>query len=141
MAFRGAFSRKKKGSPGMINTPRSFNVRYKVMLVTGSDVFELDPGGAAEGEPVVALLQVSPGDRYRIGTINIAAEPTVPPDLILTNADELAEGPPCALASAWAMAFLGGLYGAPDRIRTCDLRLRRPTLYPAELRARVWEAE
>src|SRR6056297_765725 len=25
--------------------------------------------------------------------------------------------------------------GAPDRIRTCDLRLRRPTLYPAELRA------
>ena len=27
-------------------------------------------------------------------------------------------------------------YGAPDRIRTCDLRLRRPTLYPTELRAR-----
>ena len=25
--------------------------------------------------------------------------------------------------------------GAPDRIRTCDLWLRRPTLYPAELRA------
>ena len=25
--------------------------------------------------------------------------------------------------------------GAPDRIRTCDLRLRRATLYPAELRA------
>ena len=25
---------------------------------------------------------------------------------------------------------------APDRIRTCDLRFRRPTLYPAELRAR-----
>ncbi len=24
--------------------------------------------------------------------------------------------------------------GAPDRIRTCDLRLRRPSLYPAELR-------
>ena len=27
--------------------------------------------------------------------------------------------------------------GAPDRIRTCDLRLRRPTLYPAELRALI----
>src|SRR3981081_3864989 len=27
--------------------------------------------------------------------------------------------------------------GAPDRIRTCGLRLRRPSLYPAELRARV----
>jgi hypothetical protein len=26
---------------------------------------------------------------------------------------------------------------APGRIRTCDLRLRRPSLYPAELRARV----
>src|SRR5690606_24636480 len=28
----------------------------------------------------------------------------------------------------------GGMNGAPDRIRTCDLWLRRPTLYPAELR-------
>jgi membrane associated rhomboid family serine protease len=26
--------------------------------------------------------------------------------------------------------------GAPDRVRTCGLRLRRPSLYPAELRAR-----
>jgi hypothetical protein len=29
----------------------------------------------------------------------------------------------------------GGLIGAPDRIRTCGLCLRRATLYPAELRA------
>ena len=27
------------------------------------------------------------------------------------------------------------LYGTPDRIRTYDPRLRRPLLYPAELRA------
>ncbi len=27
--------------------------------------------------------------------------------------------------------------GAPDRIRTCDLCLRRAALYPAELRARA----
>jgi hypothetical protein len=27
-------------------------------------------------------------------------------------------------------------YYAPDRIRTCDLRFRRPTLYPTELQAR-----
>ena len=27
--------------------------------------------------------------------------------------------------------------GAPDRIRTCDLWLRRPALYPTELRARA----
>lgn len=31
------------------------------------------------------------------------------------------------------------LNGTPYRIRTCDLRLRRPLLYPAELRA-PWEA-
>src|SRR4051812_39025665 len=30
----------------------------------------------------------------------------------------------------------GSAASARDRIRTCDLRLRRPTLYPAELRAR-----
>ena len=30
--------------------------------------------------------------------------------------------------------------GAPDRIRTCGLRLRRPTLYPAELRAHTDKA-
>ncbi len=28
-------------------------------------------------------------------------------------------------------------YGTPDTIRTYDLRLRKPTLYPAELRVRV----
>ena len=28
--------------------------------------------------------------------------------------------------------------GAPGRIRTCDLRIRSPALYPAELRARNW---
>src|SRR5262249_41313055 len=29
------------------------------------------------------------------------------------------------------------IFSAPDRIRTCDLRFRRPTLYPTELRARA----
>ncbi len=33
------------------------------------------------------------------------------------------------------------LAGAPGRIRTCDLRLRRPSLYPAELRARTGVSE
>ena len=38
-------------------------------------------------------------------------------------------------------AFTGGRNDdAPDRIRTCDLRLRRPTLYPAELQTRCrWD--
>lgn len=26
----------------------------------------------------------------------------------------------------------------PDRTRTCDLRFRKPTLYPPELRGRLW---
>ena len=30
-----------------------------------------------------------------------------------------------------------GFSGAPGRIQTCGLRLRRPTLYPTELRART----
>src|SRR5947208_6037388 len=34
-----------------------------------------------------------------------------------------------------------GVPSAPDRIRTCDLRFRRPTLYPAELRARGWACD
>ena len=48
---------------------------------------------------------------------------------------------------SWVSGYTGGLrarigagaarkgcYGAPDRIRTCDLRLRRPTLYPLSYR-------
>jgi hypothetical protein len=31
----------------------------------------------------------------------------------------------------------GFYFGVPDRIRTYDLRLRKPTLYPAELRVHV----
>jgi hypothetical protein len=36
----------------------------------------------------------------------------------------------------WPPAPLRGMLGGPDTIRTCDLRLRRATLYPAELRVR-----
>ncbi len=32
---------------------------------------------------------------------------------------------------------LNSLSGAPERIRTSDLRIRSPALYPAELQARV----
>ncbi len=31
--------------------------------------------------------------------------------------------------------------GVPDRIRTYDLRLRKPTLYPAELRVLISEQQ
>lgn len=46
---------------------------------------QIERGGAAEGEPLIAVLQVVPGDRYRIGSVNISADPTVPPDLIRQN--------------------------------------------------------
>ena len=36
----------------------------------------------------------------------------------------------------WELVQLIDLNGAPDRIRTYDLCLRRATLYPAELRVR-----
>ncbi len=36
----------------------------------------------------------------------------------------------------FALLFLTENNGAPDTIRTCDLPLRRGTLYPAELRGR-----
>src|ERR1700710_2217920 len=35
----------------------------------------------------------------------------------------------------WHSLFVTLLLGAPDRSRTCDLWLRKPTLYPTELRA------
>ena len=35
-----------------------------------------------------------------------------------------------------SLFFSGENNGAPDTIRTCDLPLRRGTLYPAELRGR-----
>ena len=37
------------------------------------------------------------------------------------------------------IARLCAMAGAPDRIRTCGLWLRRPTLYPTELRAHAGE--
>src|SRR5664279_4466709 len=45
-------------------------------------------------------------------------------------------GPIRASARVWHCAGYTGLIGAPDTIRTCDLCLRRATLYPAELRVR-----
>jgi hypothetical protein len=42
---------------------------------------------------------------------------------------------PEALSEAQKASEAG--LSAPERIRTFDLRFRRPTLYPAELRARV----
>jgi hypothetical protein len=41
----------------------------------------------------------------------------------------------------WLLKATWGKNGAPDRTRTCDLQLRRLSLYPAELRAPVMALE
>ncbi len=45
---------------------------------------QIDPP-ASEGERAVARLRVAPGERYRIGSINVTAGPTVPPSLVKEN--------------------------------------------------------
>jgi translocation and assembly module TamA len=45
----------------------------------------IDRSSASDGQPVTAVLQVAPGDRYKIGTIAVQADPTTPPDLIARN--------------------------------------------------------
>jgi translocation and assembly module TamA len=45
----------------------------------------VDRGAAADGQPVTAVLQVVPGERYTLGTINVTAGPTVPANLIGKN--------------------------------------------------------
>lgn len=43
------------------------------------------PTAEGANPPVTAVLLVSPGERYRIGSIRIEAGPTVPPNLITSN--------------------------------------------------------
>ena len=45
-----------------------------------------------------------------------------------------AKADPCSLRARLARRCSIVGCGAPDRIRTCDLRLRRPTLYPLSYR-------
>lgn len=42
----------------------------------------IDRSPAANGQPVTAVLLVAPGERYKIATINVQADATVPPGLI-----------------------------------------------------------
>ena len=42
----------------------------------------IDRSPAANGQPVTAVLLVAPGERYRLGTINLQADATVPPGLV-----------------------------------------------------------
>jgi len=51
------------------------------------------------------------------------------------GADDRGRAPDClGLRARVGARAPAGCYGAPDRIRTCDLRLRRPTLYPLSYR-------
>jgi translocation and assembly module TamA len=46
---------------------------------------QIDRSPAEDGQPVTALLLVAPGERYRLGTITVQADATVPPGLIADN--------------------------------------------------------
>jgi translocation and assembly module TamA len=45
----------------------------------------IDRSPAEDGQPVTAVLVVSPGERYKLGTIAVQADATVPADLINKN--------------------------------------------------------
>ncbi|HUG45349.1 MAG TPA: hypothetical protein VMK31_02400, partial [Sphingomicrobium sp.] len=67
----------------------------------------LDPS-ASEGEPVIARIRVAPGERYRIGTINVTAGPTAPPGLVEENFPVEAGDPIVAARIQAAEAVLQG---------------------------------
>ena len=85
--------------------------------------------GVAPGPPAIRIRGAGIHRRRRGTTAGREAGPPAP------------ERPPAArqpvpLESTGGTGNPAYRDGAPDRIRTCDLWLRRPTLYPTELRAR-----
>lgn len=46
---------------------------------------QIDRNDAEPDQPLAAVLQVTPGKRYSLGSITVQAAPTVPPDLIRGN--------------------------------------------------------
>ena len=101
------------------------------------------------------LLEVDPDtigtavglfERYALGTVSakqLASETGLADTRIRMILTDRRRGPTGRLSAAdtrglRAWARVGdagtGCNGAPDRIRTCDLRLRRPTLYPLSYR-------
>ena len=60
------------------------------------------------------------------------------PERIRTS-DQLIKSQLLCQLSYWPMIkYSQTKKSAPGRIRTCDLRVRSPALYPAELRARIF---
>jgi len=48
-------------------------------------VTRLDRSDAGEGQPLIAVMEVSPGKRFSFATITVDAQPTLPPGLIRDN--------------------------------------------------------
>ncbi|MFM5918649.1 MAG: autotransporter assembly complex protein TamA [Novosphingobium sp.] len=48
-------------------------------------VTRLDRSNAENGQPLLAVIEVSPGKRFSYATITVDAAPTIPPDLIRSN--------------------------------------------------------
>ena len=122
---------------------------------TVADRWQSGQSGIVVREPVVGRVAVDVVDLQRhIRPLALDAPPTVrgkhpgpkprvvtttwTPGLVLAAVGPFGEG---AAAQAGLLhsqpnrVVTGKTRSGPDRIRTCDLRFRRPTLYPAELRA------
>jgi uncharacterized RDD family membrane protein YckC len=115
---------------------RSSMLRNVVLLVPGANVAAVfletwtlvsDPKGARLGDRM-AWTQVVDGFGVRELVKILRDQLTV--DALLD------ERKPRLSTFDFRLSTLD-LFGAPGRIRTCGLRLRRPSLYPAELRAQT----
>ena len=98
------------------------------------------PRKVMANEPDTFTASVPRGKARLIGSsqtvmANLSTLPSAPPPATYSAA-RVKVGDPMwkrLAITGWVREFY---CGAPDRIRTCDLSLRRRTLYPAELRAR-----
>src|SRR5450432_1976223 len=100
-------------------------------LLTGSPYVGARPIASAD-DPIITGM--GPRRRKAVLPIVIAAQRN-----LASREDSPGGGHPMPSASckkeSWVKCPALRMTGAPDRSRTCDLCLRKPTLYPTELRA------
>ena len=114
-------------------------------LRKGGDGYRLSRIEARSSMPAPGALQRRRGRLFRVSLCRFLGGPEAP----RKGLDQLSQTSPQGLPHERFLDVSGRAQNAgnplpkrvsqnaPDRIRTCDLRFRRPTLYPAELRARV----
>ena len=81
--------------------------------------------------PRIERFRVTPPDVSALGNVRHVSATTA------QSRDVICRTRPSRRAT-WCWMLQEG--GAPDRSRTCDLWLRKPTLYPTELRAHAFQS-